>query len=263
MAQGSRDSVMTTTGHERTVEELAASRREMVAAVTRQITFSIEHLQMAPADAAARARECLADEPDARGADQVSWGDLTNLLEHDPERGQAAWKRLKDEACQELLTGIRVARSLERPVTNRPYERAQLMVILDGLRASLAPRDGLEDLLVQQMASAYELHLRWQGLVVQRMESEVWQGERDRRRALEQMSPHQRERHQEMDGWMPPRLAESEALEQAVLMADRYQRAFLRLMKAFRDNRRLVGAVIVAGGQVNIAEHQINFDQHR
>ena len=135
------------------------------------------------------------------------------------------------------------------------------MVILDGLRESLAPRDRLEDLLVQQMASAFELYLRWQGLVVHRMESEVWQGERDQRRALEQMSPRQRERHQATESWMPPRLAESEALEQAVLMADRYQRAFLRLMKAFRDNRRLVGAVIVAGGQVNIAEHQVNVRQ--
>jgi len=243
------------------VEELAASRREMVAAVTRQITFNVEQLQMAPADAAARAREGFADEPDAREADQVSWLDLVNLLEQDPERGQAAWQRLKDEAALELRTGLRTARGLERPVTSRPYERAQAMVILDGLRASLAPHDRLEDLLVQQMASAYELHLRWQGLVVHRMESEVWQGERDRRWALEQMSPRQRERHQDMDGWLSPRLAESEALEQAVLLADRYQRAFLRLMKAFRDNRRLVGAVIVAGGQVNIAEHQVNVRQ--
>ncbi len=44
-------------------------------------------------------------------------------------------------------------------------------------------------------------------------------------------------------------------------MADRYQRAFLRLMKAFRDNRRLFGALVVAGGQVNIAEQQVNVRQ--
>ncbi len=242
----------------RAVDELAASRREMVAAVTRQITFSIELLEMTPADAVARARACLAAEPDARGADQVSWGDLANLIEQDPARGQAAWQRLKDEAGQELLTGIRVARCLEWPVTSRPYERAQFITMLDGLRTSLAPRDGLEVMLVQQMASALELNLRWQQIVVQRMESEVWQGERDQRRALESMSPAQRERHQVTEDWMPPRLAESEALEQAVMMADRYQRAFLRLMKAFRDNRRLVGALIVAGGQVNIGEHQVN-----
>lgn len=108
-------------------------------------------------------------------------------------------------------------------------------------------------MLVQQMASAFELNLRWQQLVVQRMEEEAWQGERDKRRALENMSPAQRERHQAYEGWLPPRLAESDALEQAVMMADRYQRAFLRLLKAFRENRRLFEALIVAGGQVNIA----------
>ena len=88
---------------------------------------------------------------------------------------------------------------------------------------------------------------------MQRMATEAWQGERDKRRALEDMSPAQRERHQRAEGWLPPRVGEAEATEQAATMADRYQRAFLRLMKAFRDNRRLFGSLVVAGGQVNIA----------
>jgi hypothetical protein len=75
------------------------------------------------------------------------------------------------------------------------------------------------------------------------------------------MSPIERERYQENYGWLPPRLAEAEALEQAAILADRYQRAFLRLMKAYRDNRRLFGALIVAGGQVNIGEQQVNVAQ--
>jgi hypothetical protein len=261
MAEGTGGTVTVTTRDEQAVDELAASRREMVAAVTRQIAYYVELMEMAPEEASARARACLSEEPDARGADQVSWHDLANLIEHDAERGQAAWQRLKDEAAQELAMGVRTARSLERPVTSWPYQRAQFIAVLDGLRASLAPRDGLETLLVQQMASALELNLRWQQIVVQRMETEVWQGERDKRRALESMSPAQRERYQQMEGWLPPRLAESDALEQAVLMADRYQRAFLRLLKAFRDNRRQFEALIVAGGQVNIGERQVNVHQ--
>jgi hypothetical protein len=42
------------------------------------------------------------------------------------------------------------------------------------------------------------------------------------------------------------------------MIADRYQRSFLRLMKAFRDNRRLFGTLVAAGGQVNIGEQQVN-----
>jgi hypothetical protein len=42
-------------------------------------------------------------------------------------------------------------------------------------------------------------------------------------------------------------------------MADRFQRQFLRLMKAFRDQRRLLGTVVVAaGGQLNVGEQQVN-----
>jgi len=40
--------------------------------------------------------------------------------------------------------------------------------------------------------------------------------------------------------------------------ADRYQRAFLRLLKAYRDNRRLFSMLVVTGGQVNVGERQMN-----
>jgi hypothetical protein len=32
---------------------------------------------------------------------------------------------------------------------------------------------------------------------------------------------------------------------------------FLRLMKAYRDGRKLIGSMTVLGGQVNVAEQQI------
>jgi len=75
------------------------------------------------------------------------------------------------------------------------------------------------------------------------------------------MGPAQRERYEDDHGWLPPRIAETAALAQAVLMADRYQRASVRLLKALRDHRRLIGALIVAGEQVNIGEHQVNVAQ--
>ncbi len=41
-------------------------------------------------------------------------------------------------------------------------------------------------------------------------------------------------------------------------MADRFQRQFLRLMKCYRDGRRLIASMTVVGGQVNVAEQQVN-----
>jgi hypothetical protein len=257
MAEGTEHRTVALTSEERTVRELAASRHELVRAVVHQIEFSVEQLQTTRAEARERFRRFVHDDPDTIESDQISWLDLSNLLEEDAEQGQALWQRCKDEARNELATGIRAARALERPIVSRPVERAAFVAIVAGLRNALAPRDPLEDLLIQQMAAAYELHLRWQAMLVRRMEEEVWQGDRDKRRLLDTMSPRERERYQENYGWLPPRLAETEALEQAAILSERFQRAFVRLMKAYRDNRRLFGALVVAGGQVNIAEQQI------
>ncbi|MFL4976847.1 MAG: hypothetical protein ACJ8FV_00085 [Xanthobacteraceae bacterium] len=249
---------MALTAEESTFRELAASRHELVRSVVHQIEFSVEQLKLSPDEARKRFRGFLHDDPDAIEADQVSWLDLSTLAEDNAERAQALWQRLKDEASDELTAGIRTAGALERPLASRPVERAAFAAIVAGLRNALAPRDALEDLLIQQMAAAYELHLRWQAILVRRMEEEVWQADRDKRRLLDNMSLRERERYQENHGWLPPRLTETEALDQAAILADRAQRAFLRLMKAFRDNRRLFGALVVAGGQVNIGEQQVN-----
>ena len=261
MGDGSRRDLAAFGREDQAVKELAASRRELVHAVTHQVRFNVEQMQLEPDEAFDRARQRLREEPEACEADQVMWLELSLLIEQEPERGQALWQHLKNEAIRELGTGTRASRTLERPINGRPYERAQFAALVLSLRDALAPRNMLDELLIQQMASAYDLHLRWQTLAVHRVEEGVWQGERDRRRALEQLSPAQRERYQSDTGWLPPRIAETEALDQAVLMADRYQRAFIRLMKAYRDQRRLVGALVVAGGQVNIGEQQVNVEQ--
>ncbi len=60
MAPGSGPDGVVPTPEARAIQELAAARREMVAAVTRQIRFSIEQLQLSPQEAAARVREWLA-----------------------------------------------------------------------------------------------------------------------------------------------------------------------------------------------------------
>ena len=116
------------------------------------------------------------------------------------------------------------------------------------------PRPGLEELLVQQVACADEPHLRCQ----ERAQEEEWEGDRNRRREWERLSPAQRERYALDHGWLPARVSTAEAIDQAVAIADRYQRSFLTLLKARRDARRLVGALVVAGGQVDIGEQQVN-----
>jgi len=236
--------------------DLTASRHDLSHALTRQIDFMVKHMNLSPDEAAASVRDARGIQPEDEDADQVSWYALSRLLEVEPERGERLWQSIRDDAANELRRGVRSSRSVER-FNAGPYDRARMVAILTSLRTSLAPRDGLEELLIHQMACAYELHLHWQERASAYAQQDEWEGERDRRNAISNMSAKQRERYESDHGWLPPRVSSAEAIDQAVMIADRYQRSFLRLMKAFRDNRRLFSALIVAGGQVNIAEQQI------
>jgi len=74
------------------------------------------------------------------------------------------------------------------------------------------------------------------------------------------MSPRERARHEEVEGWLPPRQSDAEAIEQAVMIADRYQRQFLRLLRTFQGMRRVLGTVVMTGGQLNVAEQIQQFN---
>jgi hypothetical protein len=244
------------TTEQREHAELAASRHELSTALTRQVDFLVKQMEMKPDEAAAWVRSGSGIQLD-EDADQVSWSALARLLEEEPERGETVWVRIKAQAAKEQETGIRASRTIEEKVHGYPMDRARFMVVLTGLRESLQPRDALEHLLIEQMTSAYELHLLWQDQAARRVQQEEWEADRDRANAIRNMSPREKERYDFDHGWVPPRASTAEAIDQAVLIADRYQRMFLRLLKAFRDMRRLIGTVVLTGGQLNVSSQQI------
>jgi hypothetical protein len=66
-------------------------------------------------------------------------------------------------------------------------------------------------------------------------------------------------RYKEEGRWAPPRQSDADALDQAAAMMDRYNRIFLRTLRALCDMRRHGGPVIVQkGGQMNVAQQQVN-----
>ena len=266
----------------RDLEQLNASKAELAGAISRQIDWLLDmeaggmlrtadDMAAEPfgiAEVSARARQPLGYDPaiDHEGQpapEQVGWYALGHLIEHEPEKGRDVWQAIKHAARHELATGVRAADALEAPGEGRtPYRRAQYLAIIDALNEDLHPRGALEGLMIQRMAAVYEQCLIWQQLSIRRMEEDTWQGERDKRRALDNMRPAERERYEQDYGWLPPRLSQAEAVQQAAVMADRFERAFLRLVRAFRDYRRMFASLIVAGGQVNIADgpQQVNID---
>ncbi len=116
--------------------------------------------------------------------------------------------------------------------------------------------------MLQRMASTYSLCLRWQNETIRREACEESQGESTMRQEHGRMSDRDKERNRLNYGYLPPRLTQAESIHQAALMADRYERAFLRLVRGFRNARRIFASLIAAeGGTINIADggpQQIN-----
>jgi len=198
------------------------------------------------AEADAKARETgdgdwvekyLTDPPD-----QLAWWGLSLLVERSPDQGYAAWERVKREARQELATGHRAARALEWDGT--PWERARFLALREAFRAEWRPGGGLEATLVDTLAQAHSTYLFWlERLHVQATGEAKVEDHKLRTEGY----------------WQPPRVRTAEAMEQAAAMADRFNRLFLRTLRALRDLRRYAGPVIVQqAGQVNVGAQQVN-----
>jgi hypothetical protein len=168
-----------------------------------------------------------------------SWHDITAEWQHDATAGVALWERIKQTARDELREGRAGANAIET-YDERPMHRAEYLAVWLALADGLRPSNGMERLLIDGMAQALMMQRHWLERVVQTETRDTIRRGR---------GPH--------DGFEPPRLSEAEAVDRAVAMQDRFQRQFLRLMKCYRDGRRLGVSMTVMGGQVNVAEQQI------
>ena len=179
---------------------------------------------------------------DDRAAADVSWHDITDELARDRAAGMALWGAVKQAAADELAMGRTGAEAVE-PYHHDPWRRAQYVALRAALADGLQPRNRLEWLLLDGMAQAWTMHLRWLGKHAKTESLDAHRVEQDARNRGE---------------WQPPRLGEAEAVDRAAMMADRFQRQFLRLMKTYRDGRKLLSSVTMLDGQLNVAQQQVN-----
>jgi hypothetical protein len=169
-----------------------------------------------------------------------SWTHVLEVWGHDETAGRALWGRIKQTARDELHEGKAGAFAIEGYDEGQPMRRAEYLAVWLALADGLRPANGAERLLIDGMAQALMMQRHW----LKRMVQTESLGDIRRGRARQ-------------DGYEPPRLSESEAVDRAVAMQDRFQRQFLRLMKCYRDGRRLIASMTVLGAQVNIAGQQV------
>lgn len=168
-----------------------------------------------------------------------SWHDVAEEWRHDEAAGRALWEGIKRTARNELQEGKAGALAIEG-YQERPMTRAEYLAVWVALADGLRPANGAERLLIDGMAQALMMQRHWLKRMMQ----------------TESLDTIRLERAYNA-GYAPPRMSEAEAVDRAVAMQDRFQRQFLRLMKCYRDGRRLAVSMTVMGGQVNVAEHQV------
>lgn len=227
--------------------EAGVLAREMAAAFGGMVEWYTKHYKLSAREAVAKAEEAAPpayEEHLLRGPpDQVSWHGLHELARRDPALAQQRWEEVKQAALDELRSGHRAAMALEGSDPSC-WKRAQFLAIRQELSEQWQPRDGLERQLLDTMAQVQASYRHWLELLTLRSTYEVFK---------EQMQVHDRGR------WEPPRTSDTRAIDQAAAMVERFNRIFLRTLRAFQDLRRGTPAVIVQNAkQVNVGGLQVN-----
>jgi hypothetical protein len=174
--------------------------------------------------------------------DQLTWHQLAALTEQDPQAAYHRWSEMMHEARKELDNGQRAAAAVG--VVTTPWEQAQFLAIRQSLADEWQPTRGLEDRLIDMMAHSFDGWLFW----------------------MKRFTTHSNlqavsESHSIVQSgkWRPPTIGEAAALDQSMAMAERFNRIFLRTLRALRDLRRYAPSVTIQNaGQVNIGAQQVN-----
>jgi hypothetical protein len=170
---------------------------------------------------------------------QIGWLDLAKLSKHDPSLAAQRLEDAKSAARNELLNGHRSAESVEG-AGHELWRRCEFLAIREEFRRALQPKNGIEGQLVDMLAENRMAILHWQQVLTDRTTSLCI-------------------KHPLEGAWATPTVSASEAVEQAAQMLDRFNRIFLRTLRALRDLRRYsVPVVIQNAGQVNVAHQQVN-----
>jgi hypothetical protein len=220
----------------------------LAGAYARMVEFNKEELGLTSDEAEKRVRTTTdwdVKRATEAPADHITWYAIQSVMDHDPALGLATWERVKLAARDELETGHRAAAVFDWD--SSPWNRAQFLAIRESFREEWRPKGGVEDALIDVMAQCYAEWLSWM------KEHFILSSSEGKMRELEL----KREGH-----WAPPRVSVNATIEQAAIMIERYNRLFLRTLRALRDLRRYAPTVIVqTAGQVNVRAVQTNVAQ--
>jgi hypothetical protein len=178
--------------------------------------------------------------------EDLTWQAMARLEDEQPGSFATVWERIKEYARDELESGQRAASVAVGD--DRPLSRARFLVLRDKYVREWEPRNVLESQMIDAICQAQTIREYWMRLATERAAVEC---------EVERFTIEIRGKRRDVtiDGSQSARDAREEA--------ERWDRVFIRAVRALRDLRRYTTAVIVnnQGGQVNVASdggQQIN-----
>jgi hypothetical protein len=172
---------------------------------------------------------------------QLSFFDLYTLGRHSPELAAQRWAEVMQAARNELQSGHRAASIVTPPGGSSCWHKARLLSMRAELLDGWQPRNSVERLLVDTLMQVQCQYEHWLEVLTARTTFQaVYEGKEEAR-------------------WQPPRVTDSEAIEQAAAMVDRFHRIMMRTIRQLQNLRRNPPVVMVQNaGQVNVGQQQVN-----
>jgi hypothetical protein len=223
--------------------EIAGLATLLAHAYVRVVDTYYQEWQLPLPEAAKRARAPITEEMALTALDykHVSFWSIGRLAEKEPEAALRLWAEIKRLAAEEWQSGQRAAAVLG--LENEPWQRAQFLMIRQGFINEWQPTGDVERALLEMLAQAFFSWQLWLERITMWVEMENIQ------------TGNRRGNRPEHTGLVTT----FEAIEQATTMADRFNRLFLRTLRALRDLRRYTPVVTINNPQqVNVGTQQVN-----
>lgn len=207
--------------------------------------------------------------------DRISYSELWDLARESPTTAENVWELIKHEAANEFESGHLAANSLEPLGSARDaWTRAKYIAIREDFGDEYQPKGGIEAGMVDLLAQNWFMVQWWTNELSQRMMTEPKRLPYEYRKQRQQFKELYPRRWEEEKGyWEVPTISETEAIEKAAAMLDRFQKMFFRTLRQLRDWRRYSPPVTInnpkqvnIGEQVNVATdggQQINVSQEK
>lgn len=186
--------------------------------------------------------------------DSLNFIDLHNLQAVAPNLAEAFWELAKEEGRKEFESG-HLAANITFPVgyMKEVWNIARYLGVRESFIADWQPKGGIELSLIEMTTQSYFQWQYWLEQTVRRSQTR----EREEHPDYTKFRLNRQEEAKASgwsDGfWFRPTVDEVAAVENAVQMADRWNRIYMRTLRQLRDLRRFNQVQINNPSQVNIA----------